>query len=36
MPTNDTYTVGPFNTVGAFSITCSMHPEMTVVVTVTE
>ena len=36
MPTNDTYTVGPFNTVGTFSITCSMHPEMTVVVTVTD
>jgi plastocyanin len=36
MPTNDTYTIGPFNTVGTFNITCSMHPEMTVVVVVTD
>ena len=36
MPTNDSYTVGPFTTVGTFYITCSMHPEMTVVVVVTD
>ena len=36
MPTNDTYTLGPFNALGTFNITCSMHPEMTVKVTVTE
>jgi len=36
MPTNDTYTIGPFTTVGTFHITCSMHPEMTVVVVVTD
>jgi len=36
MPTNDKYTVGPFETLGTFNITCSMHPDMTVQVTVTE
>lgn len=36
MPTNDTYTVGPFTNAGTFHITCSMHPEMTVVVVVTD
>jgi plastocyanin len=36
MATNDTYTLGPFNVLGTFNITCSMHPEMTVKVIVTE
>jgi plastocyanin len=36
MPTDDRYTLGPFNTLGTFNITCSMHPEMTVKVVVTE
>jgi plastocyanin len=36
MPTNDTYTLGPFNTLGTFNITCTMHPEMNLKVVVTE
>jgi len=36
MPTNDTYTLGPFNVVGTFNITCTMHPEMNIKVVVTE
>lgn len=36
MPTNDTYTTPPFNVPGTYYITCSMHPEMTVKVVVTD
>jgi len=35
MPTNDTYTIGPFDVPGTYHFTCSMHPEMTVIVVVT-
>jgi len=36
MPTNDSYTTPPFNVPGTYYITCSMHPEMTVKVVVTD
>jgi len=36
MPTNDTYTAGPFTVPGTYFFTCSMHPEMTVKIVVTE
>ncbi len=36
MPTDDSYTLGPFTVPGTYNITCSMHPEMTVKVTVIE
>lgn len=29
MPSNDTYTTPTFNTPGTYFITCSMHPDMT-------
>jgi plastocyanin len=32
--TNGTYTTAPFETPGVYYITCSMHPRMTVRVTV--
>ncbi|MEO6701729.1 MAG: hypothetical protein ABIP57_09530 [Jatrophihabitantaceae bacterium] len=35
MPTNDVYTTGQWNTVGTYFLTCSVHPEMTVKVVVT-
>jgi plastocyanin len=36
MPTNANYTTTPFNVPGTYYITCSMHPEMTVKVVVTD
>jgi|SRR5215813_3985965 len=36
MPTSQTYTTPPFTDVGTYYITCSMHPEMTVKVVVTD
>ena len=36
MPTNDTYTIGPFEVLGTYYVTCSMHPEMTVKIVVTD
>jgi len=36
MPTNDSYTTPPFNVPGTYYITCSMHPEMTVKIVVTD
>jgi len=36
MATNATYTTPPFNTPGTYYFTCSMHPEMTVKVVVTD
>lgn len=36
METDATYTTPPFNTPGTFYFTCSMHPEMTVKVVVTD
>jgi plastocyanin len=36
MQTNDVYTTGPWNTPGRFYLTCSVHPEMTVLVIVTQ
>lgn len=36
MATNDSYTTPPFNVPGTYYITCSMHPEMTVKVVVTD
>lgn len=35
MQTNNTYTTGTWNTAGTYSMTCSVHPEMTVKVIVT-
>ncbi|TCO62213.1 cupredoxin domain-containing protein [Actinocrispum wychmicini] len=34
--TNDSYTTPPWNETGTFYLTCSMHPEMTVKVIVTD
>jgi plastocyanin len=36
MPTNDSYTTPPFTVPGTYYITCSMHPDMTVKVIVTD
>jgi plastocyanin len=36
MPTNASYTTPPFTVPGTYYITCSMHPEMTVIVVVTD
>jgi plastocyanin len=36
MPTNASYTTPPFNVPGTYHFTCSMHPEMTVKVVVTD
>jgi plastocyanin len=36
MPTNATFTTPPFDVLGTYYITCSMHPEMTVTVIVTD
>ncbi len=36
MPANASYTTPPFGVTGTYYITCSMHPEMTVKVTVTD
>jgi plastocyanin len=36
MPANATYTTPPFDVPGTYSITCSMHPEMTVTIVVTD
>ena len=36
METNDVYTTGQWNTPGTYSLTCSVHPEMTVKVIVTD
>ena len=35
MPENDRYTTPPFNVPGTYHFTCSMHPEMTVKVVIT-
>lgn len=35
METNDVYTTGRWNSTGEYSLTCSVHPEMTVKVIVT-
>ena len=35
MQTNDVYTTGRWNTPGTYTLTCSVHPEMTVRVIVT-
>lgn len=35
MPTNDVITTGQWNTPGTYFLTCSVHPEMTVKVIVT-
>lgn len=35
MGTNDTFTTGAWDTAGTFTLTCSVHPEMTVKVVVT-
>ena len=35
METNNVYTTGQWNTPGSYSLTCSVHPEMTVKVIVT-
>jgi plastocyanin len=35
MQTNNVYTTGQWNTPGTYSLTCSVHPEMTVKVIVT-
>jgi plastocyanin len=35
MQTNASYTTAPFNVPGTYYITCSMHPEMTVKIVVT-
>lgn len=35
METNDVYTTGQWNSPGEYSLTCSVHPEMTVKVLVT-
>lgn len=35
MQTNDVYTTGQWNSPGEYSLTCSVHPEMTVKVIVT-
>ncbi len=34
--TNDSYTTGKWNVPGKYSLTCSVHPEMTVKVVVTD
>jgi len=34
MPTNSTYTTGPWNTLGTFHLTCSVHPDMNLEVVV--
>lgn len=36
METNQTYTTGVWNTPGTYTLTCSVHPEMTVKVLVTD
>jgi plastocyanin len=36
METNDSLTTGQWNTPGNYTLTCSVHPEMTVKVIVTE
>jgi plastocyanin len=36
MPENTSYTTPPFNVPGTYYVTCSMHPEMTVTVVVTD
>lgn len=36
MQTNDVYTTGQWNTPGSYTLTCSVHPEMTVTVLVTD
>jgi plastocyanin len=36
METNDSYTTGKWNTPGEYYLTCSVHPEMTVEVVVTD
>jgi len=36
MQTNDVYTTPPWNIPGTFYVTCSVHPEMTVKVIVTQ
>ena len=36
METNDVYTTGQWNTPGSYTLTCSVHPEMTVKVIVTD
>jgi plastocyanin len=36
MQTNDVYTTGQWNTAGTYTLTCSVHPEMTVKVIVTD
>jgi plastocyanin len=36
MPSNDRYTTPPFTVPGTYYITCSMHPDMTVKVVVTD
>jgi len=36
MATNNVYTTGQWNTPGTYSLTCSVHPEMTVKVIVTD
>jgi len=36
METNDVYTTGQWNTPGTYTLTCSVHPEMTVKVIVTD
>lgn len=35
LQTNQTYTTGRWNTPGSYTLTCSVHPEMTVTVHVT-
>jgi plastocyanin len=36
LETDDTYTTGAWNTPGTYHLTCSVHPEMTVKVVVTD
>ncbi len=36
MQTNNVFTTGQWNTPGSYSLTCSVHPEMTVKVIVTD
>jgi plastocyanin len=36
METNNVYTTGQWNTPGTYTLTCSVHPEMTVKVLVTD